>query len=66
MENADERSVNLEAIFSFLDKEIYSEVDSKTALDGGVGGGWRAVWRKLGEPRHPTPSLLPLPPLCCF
>lgn len=33
MENADERLVNLEAVFSFLDKEI----DSETALDGGGG-----------------------------
>lgn len=37
MENADERLVNLEAVFSFLDKEIDSEVDSETALNGGGG-----------------------------
>ena len=37
MENADERLVNLEAVFSFLDKEIDYEVDSETALNGGGG-----------------------------
>ena len=51
MENADEGLVNLEAVFSFQDKEIDSEVDSETALDG---GGWvEGGMEKAGRAQAP-------------
>lgn len=51
MENADEGLVNLEAVFSFQDKETDSEVDSETALDG---GGWvEGGMEKAGRAQAP-------------